>query len=175
MRTLIASTLFFGWSLFAGQVSWIKLSPVIVYRDISTYYQTRDPYTFHLGVELSGEKVIAAFLRSDIPFSATPSFTFAKEDLGKFEVEIDDKSRVWVTRLPVSYLLANWMIFQTGTDWSNDRPSQPLATLGPASTIYEFPDEPPLPEQLKSGRHDFSGTRKDGRAFQAKILLIQEL
>lgn len=175
MRVLFVWLLVVCGSGFADTTAKINLAPVITYKDISTIYKVHDRYVFELSVSYNEKKIVAASMTSPQPFSQAPRYVFPANELTGMQLQQDDKGRIWVTKLPFSYLLANWMLFQVGGDWSNDAPSQPLKTIGPSSVTYEFSFELPLriDPELMSNEKQFEGTRRDGRVFQAALWLRQ--
>ena len=97
------------------------------------------------------------------------------EELPGIEVHRDELGRVWVKSLGLSARLLNWFVFNAGGGFENCKPSQPLATIGPVPFSFRFSMDGlgAGAVSTESTHGKFSGTLKDGGAFQAGLSLRQ--
>lgn len=160
----------------AGEWNWFKLVPHLNYRDLAVNC-TSDGYLVHyLAVQSQGTGVTAALVRAGGTESYHPSATFSQEELKGIKLEKDEYERRWLSELTLGARLLRWLLENSKSGLDACGPSTPLQTIEPAEFSFVF-DRKELatgPVTLSSSLGKFSGKKKNGRAYQAGLFLIQE-
>lgn len=161
-----------GW---ATEVVWVRLTPLLSYRDISTNCQTGGYFHHYLGAEVDSRGVKAAVLSAGGLGVSHRSISLSQSELAGLRFQADSFERVWVTDFSFSERLTRWVLENSG-GFDGCKPTQALVSANPSDFTFSFKLETlgTGPSSVSSNFGKFGGTRKDGRAYQAKLYFLQE-
>lgn len=158
-------------------IHWFRLEKRFTYKDLEQYCTTAHmPISILFGAELVNGKAKAAVFKTDTfePLSEKLAFNTGELEGVKFSFEQEDVP--WIKSINLSSRQLEW-IFTHGIDLDACVPPQKLTTMSPNKLNFTFDLSQMLtqPKQVTSNEGRFSGQRKDGRYYQARLSFVQKL
>ncbi len=177
---LILLSFFLCASSWAADIAWFQFQVNHSYSDSDSDSETactsarKGSWQF-VSVEIEAGAVKRAQLH-DGSAPGNKAIDFSEDALKGIEFFKDSKGGLWLKKIQLNERLLSWAFSAASRNFSSCEIPQPLQTFAPALASFEF-DSNDLEEFTfsYSKRISFTGTRKDGNAFQAKLQWVQRL
>lgn len=159
----------------AKEVVWLELTPIMTYRDLTMSCKTDGYYGHYFGAEVDGEFASSAVIRAGGFEPFYRNVTLKADELKELRFEKDSFGRTWVTQFKLGARVLGWLLQNSGSSLDGCTPTQPLVTIGPGAFSFDFKIDSLGAgiRQIESSFGRFSGTRKDGRAYEASLYFRQ--
>jgi len=156
-----------------ADVTWLKLGPTMVYKDINTYCGSDFMKDLYFGVETAANgAVVKASIRDSLDGLLVEQIAFNTDELPGIELVRDKVGRGWLKTLPLSGRVIVWLLHHSGGDC---RPMHRLATMASIPYSFVFNIEGLGENVLHSmtPRAKLKGQRSDGASYEAELELMQ--